>query len=408
MVISSTENLAKFFQNIRSIGIFGRIFSWNRILQQASAAVVEIKILINEINELSQKFLDSQSMIQSLQKDIDYLKKSNADITKELALKNQEYQKLISDKIEKERELAAFKESEISRQQQYEHKITELNSLKQQIDDDRRRIQKEREQEIENHYNQMKELWKDHEKQVELILRNICTRHQIEYIDKEKVPFRGKPDNSIKICDEYIIFDAKSPASDDLDNFPLYLKNQAESVKKYIKENNVHKQIFLVIPSNTLHKINQFFYNMAEYDVFIITIDSLEPILLALKKIEDYEFAEQLSPEERDNICRIIGKFAHATKRRMQIDSYFCSEFINILNNCYSLPEDIKKKTVEFEKADKMNPPLEKRAKEISIQKLEKEITRNKKEIEAHEIESKISPEIIRSIPLYKDENVSS
>lgn len=408
MVISSTESIAEFFQNIRTIGFFGRIFSWNRILQHASAAVAEIKILINEINDLSKKSIDSQSLIQSLQKDTEYLKKSNADLSKDIALKIQENQNLISDKIEKERELSAYKESENSRQEQYEHKITELNSLKQQMDEDRIRIQKEREQEIDTYYNQMKKLWRDHEKQVEICLKNICTRHQIEYVDKEKVPFRGKPDNSIKICEEFIIFDAKSPASEDLDNFPSYLKNQAESVKKYIKENDVHKQIFLVVPSNTVHKINQFCYNMAEYDVFVVTVDSLEPIILALRKIEDYEFAEQLSPEERDNICRIIGKFAHATKRRMQIDSYFCSEFINILNSCYSLPDDIQKKTVEFEKADKMNPPLEKRAKEISIQKLEKEVSRNKKEIEAHEIESKISPEIIKSIPLYRDEDISS
>ena len=33
------------------------------------------------------------------------------------------------------------------------------------------------------------------------------------------------------------------------------------------------------------------------------------------EKIEEYEFAEQLVPEEKDNICRIIGKFAYNQSR---------------------------------------------------------------------------------------------
>lgn len=47
----------------------------------------------------------------------------------------------------------------------------------------------------------------------------------------EKLPFKGEPDNAIKINDEYIIFDAKSPSGDDFSNFSNYLKNQAENTK---------------------------------------------------------------------------------------------------------------------------------------------------------------------------------
>ncbi|MEZ4997303.1 MAG: hypothetical protein R2758_07535 [Bacteroidales bacterium] len=40
-----------------------------------------------------------------------------------------------------------------------------------------------------------------------------------------------KPDNTIEISGEYIIFDAKSPANDDLSNFPTYIKNQADNLE---------------------------------------------------------------------------------------------------------------------------------------------------------------------------------
>ena len=87
--------------------------------------------------------------------------------------------------------------------------------------------------------------------------------------------------------DQLIIFDAKSPANNDLSNFPKYIKDQTENLKKYAKHENVKKDLFLVIPSNTLSVINQYTYNVGDYNVNIITKDSLEPIILSLKKIEE-------------------------------------------------------------------------------------------------------------------------
>jgi predicted nucleotidyltransferase len=84
---------------------------------------------------------------------------------------------------------------------------------------------------------------------VENNLKAICKKNVIEYIDKEKLPFKGKPDNTIKINDEFVIFDAKSPERDELNNFGKYIKIQTESVKKYIKEPGVKKDIYLVVPS---------------------------------------------------------------------------------------------------------------------------------------------------------------
>ena len=99
---------------------------------------------------------------------------------------------------------------------------------------------------------------------------------------------------------------------------------------------------------------------------------ALEPIILSLKRIEDYEFVKQLSPEERDNICRVIGKFAHTTKRKIQIDQFFATEFLELLARCKNdLPEDILKQVIEFEKAERLNPPSEKKTKQILTKELQ-------------------------------------
>ena len=68
----------------------------------------------------------------------------------------------------------------------------------------------------------MKRQWAEHEADVKNSIIRICDVNHVNYIDK--VPFRGNPDNTIEISGEYIIFDAKSPANDDLTNFPTIYK----------------------------------------------------------------------------------------------------------------------------------------------------------------------------------------
>ena len=234
----------------------------------------------------------------------------------------------------------------------------------------------------------MKLKWSDHEKDVQNHLQLICRNNVITYVSQEDFPHpRNKPDSSIEIMDQLIVFDAKSPANDDLSNFPKYIKNQTENLKKYAKHDNVKNDLFLVIPSNTLEVINQFHYNICDYNVFVITKDALEPIVLSLKKIEEYEFADKLSPEERDNVCRIIGKLAHTTKRRIQVDEFFAREFLDTLTKAGSqLPRDILENVIKFENAEKLNPTMEKRNKKILTKDLKQQVDNLEKEMQLREI----------------------
>ena len=141
------------------------------------------------------------------------------------------------------------------------------------------------------------------------------------------------------------------------------------------------------------------FYNIGDYNVFIITKDALEPIILSLKKVEEYEFAETLSPDQRDNVCRIIGKFAHTTKRRIQIDQFFAEEFLDTLQKAKQLPSEILESVIAFENAEKLNPPVEKRKKPIITNDLKEKSLQIKKEIQIREI-----PEIQANIEFIDDE----
>jgi len=350
---------------------------------------------------ITEKEKEAGGLAESDRKNLETISRLRNDLTEA----EQKYQLLNKQFIDAQKALTEFGQKEETRTHEHDQRMTALQELKKQLDDDRLRVQQERDSELQKKFTEMEQTWKRHEEVVEESLRSICQRHTLQYCDKEKFPVSGKkPDNAILICDQYVIFDAKSPKNpEDLNNFPVYIKNQAEAVKKYTKEENVKKDIFLVVPANTIEYLDEFHLDMADYQVYVVTSDSLEPIILALRKIEDYQFVDQLSPEDRENICHVIGKFAHATKRRMQIDTYFFNEFLGLLRSCESLPDDIVKKVVEYEKAEKMNPPMEKRRKLIPTKELEHDVRVTTKEAEAREIDvTAVTKDRIETIPLDK------
>lgn len=408
------DRLGQFFELIKNLGFWQRIFGWRPVQTLSYEAFEEYKNLItlaagneeqlaissNKIDLLNNdnfhikaESAKIQNLLDSANVKLAYAETALSDLKADLASREETIKQADEKIIEQQAELKSLKENiqslgekvaalneektilemtEDDRRQSYEANAATLNTITAQVKNEREaEKQKNQEREIQR-LAAMKDTWSKHQASVQEAIKMICQKHTIEYIDR--VPFKGKPDNTIQISDEYIIFDAKSPSSDELKNFPTYIKTQTESVKKYIKEANVRKDIFLVIPSNTVDVIDSFSFNMADYNVYVVTIDVLEPLILALRKIEDYEFVEQLTPEDRENICRIIGKFAHITKRKMQIDLFFTKELIDVLKKCEAnLPQDIVEKVMEYEKSEKINPPRESRAKQILTQELEAE-----------------------------------
>ena len=411
------DNLKKLIESIRSIHFFQRLFSWGKIRQQLIDGVTDLQKMESMIeylnnqndsltfelntsnanlraaNDIVSRFDEEKQrlnyIIQEKENKLTLIEKDLSSVTTEnennkinlaksenqLALLTQKHQSVEDELLKTKQENTQLNAEEKSRRDKYEQDVVGLNAIRTQIQDDRNKELNDKAIAETERRDKLKETWSKHQINVKSLIKNICQKHTIEYVDA--VPFKGEPDNTVKICDEFVIFDAKSPATDDLSNFPTYIKTQAESAKKYAKHESVKSDIFFVVPTNTLERLTQFVFNLADYNVFIISVDALEQIMLSLKKIEEYEFAEQLSPEERDNICRVLGKFAHLTKRRIQIDSFFAKQFIELAYKSETdLPKDIFEKVVEFERSEKLNPPIEKRAKAISTKELEKDLNK--------------------------------
>jgi hypothetical protein len=445
------DALRRTFESLTHMGLWNRVFSWGKVKSQLISANGELQRLLSKAEALQAENIRIQNSLAlekgasvNLQQSMtrleienaalkasgDLLLKEKEDRIKELSKleeTNKNYYKrgtdlanevaVLKNNLERSEQeskkllerITQLQSTDEHRRLEYEKSVSSLNFIQQKIQKDRQEeIELRNKSEIERIKN-LRETWSAHEENVKRRIKAICNRHGIDYIDK--VPFKGNPDNTIRIKDEFIVFDAKSPASDDLSNFPSYIKNQTDSVAKYAKEENVKREIFLVVPTNALELLGLYEYKLPDYTVYVISIDALEPIMLSLKKIEDYDFVDQLSPEERENICRVIGKFVHLSKRRIQIDGFFAKQFFELVYRSEAdLPKDILDKVVEFEKAEKLNPPIEKRAKQISLKELELENEKLASEAAQKGIVTQDSSLIkeINKLPLYTTEANSS
>jgi hypothetical protein len=397
------NTLKQFLREVNSIGFWGRIFGWNKVRMLIADAMSELDVLTERSVRVEKELTDAHAAagilkaeLRSKEMRVTQLEKDAVGYDVELVQLREEVGRLRQKNtiLEKEEE-QRIRERDLA--------VNGLTETKRKIERDQEIfLQAEKQKELDK-LQRMKETWSVHQLSTAERIKAICQKHTIAYIDK--VPFKGDPDNTVSICDEYIVFDAKSPAGDDLSNFPIYLKGQAEKAIKYAKQENVKKDIYFVVPSNTIEHLTQFVYPHADHDVYIIAADAIEPILLSLQKIEAYEFAEELTPDQRANICRVIGRFAHLAKRRIQVDHFFATQTIELAYACENyLPQDILEQVKEYERAEKLNPPMEKRTKSIPVAELEKDTEKVQREAEGRGVV--IDPEVLSTqlggLPLHK------
>ena len=342
----------------------------------------QCRIALENAEELSLKYEKVVSELQSVR---DMLTAESEG----RKIETRKYTELKAEFDEKSIELSSVKEllaAEESvkeeRTAEYERRVEKLNTLVEQMEADHAKAEERILSEVAEREERLSTAWQRHEKDVEDTAKSISVKNGFIRCEKGEYPNPGTPDNAFLIGDMFTIFDAKSPKNpEELSNFPQYLKNQAELMKKYCKHENVRKDAFLVVPASTLEVLTTFMYDLAEYTVYVITPESMLPILQMLRTIETYNFAEQLSPEDRDKLCRFIGRLSHTTKRKVQIDTYFSRELVSVLREIDTLPDDFANEISVYEQKAKLNPPMEKRAKMISVADVSADVSRIENEI---------------------------
>jgi hypothetical protein len=397
--------LKQLLQKVNSIGFWQRIFGWSSVKGLLVDAMAELQSLVDSSEENRKQVDSTKKELDTVSAKLSASESRISDLQRDKEAQYAELTQLRKNVNELSSQIVALRKTDETRQAEQQKAMSTLTSLQNRVADERNKELEAQKQEALAYKEKQKETWSKHQTDTKNTLKLLCDKHTIEYVDK--VPFRGEPDNTLFICEEYVVFDAKSPATDDLNNFPTYLRGQAEAASKYAEKENVKSDIFFVVPTNTLEVLTHTVYEFPKHKVFIVSADSLEPIVLSLKKIEEYEFAEQLSPEDRQSVYRIIGRLAHYIKRRVQVDTFFSKEALTLSSDCETtLPPDILEEVIKIERAIRVNPPQERAGKGITIADLQKETRQVEKALEDRGILPSMEniSKGINGVPLYKEE----
>ena len=317
------------------------------------------------INELKEKLKEKIDKINLLNNTIEVSKDTHSKTSYEndnLMSKNAELSKKVN-------EYEALKDERLLN---YGKRINALNetiiNLKSQ---EEKRIIDEKEKEDEKR-KLNERTWQNWEATVENRIRLICDDNTLKYISQEDYPSTKKPDNSIEIANQFIIFDAKSPKSHDkLHAFKTTITSSINKMDKYSgdKTLDVSKDMYLVLPQVAIDMFDSK-YNKGDYTVHVVGLDALNPIILSLSKLQNYFTADKLSPEEKENLSRYIGTSNNMLKRVSFINNKV-SQAINehVIKSDY-LPKDISEKSKEHEKGHQLNITNQQKGGSIALETL--------------------------------------
>ncbi len=368
-------------QELNTIGFWKIIFRWSSIKNWLITTFLELQKVseIAEQDHLELERVNRELFIVTSAKDVaenrlNDLNQDKAGLTAELTFLRNQLRIF-------ESENAQLKNAEEKRYNDHQKSLETLSAFQNNIIAEKEQMKNEQQKQAIAKLESQKQTWQRHQQDVENKMRLLCEKHTIEYVDT--VPFKGDPDNTIVISDLFQVFDSKSPRGEDLSNFTTYLSKEAQNAKKYAEKKDVRSDIFFVVPSNTLSILTQTVFVFEKHSVYVIPTEALEPVLISLKKIEDFEFMGQFTPEDRENICRIIGRLVHNIKRRVQIDISLGKETMSLATDCEKLlPEEIAKEVLLIERAIKVNPTREMKGKEILLEDLKEDLLKAEKNSE--------------------------
>lgn len=354
---------------INSIGFWKVLFSWNRIKKYLIDSFFDIQKLLDigeqnqiQLEKIKGELNQSEAILNSTKQRISELQTDKASQAAELSGLRDRIRQLDSEVIN-------LKKTDEVRYTEHQKSVQALVELKESVVEEKRLEKEAKEQAILDRVEYQKSTWQRHQQDVKNKMMLLCEKHTIQYLDE--VPFKGEPDNTIEICNQFQVLDSKSPRGEDLSNFPTYISKEAQAAKKYAEKKDVRPDIYFVVPSNTLEVLTQTVFEYERHRVFVIPIEALEPTLLNLKRIEEFEFIQEFSPEDRDAICRIIGRLIHNVKRRVQIDISLGKETMSLASDCERLlPEEIAKEVLAVERNIIINPTKEMKGKEIPLEDL--------------------------------------
>lgn len=362
---------------------FGLVSLWRQ--QRLNNRRQEAELLARQHNqELALR--DERERVQNLQMQIKILETKATDSSLQAQNVKQDLERRLAERegdlrtrdqriLELEKRRAEMESLQVNRMEEYNKQVGSLVQAREDLNAEKRKLKEDENQSFLEAQERKKTNWQNHEKQVVEGLRTLCGRLGLVSYEPETFPLAKKPDFAIELGEQLVVFDAKAPADPvAVDHFPEYLRKQAESMEKYLKQDGVRREGFLVIPSDVIGLLkDRLFYEIGGYKIFIVAPESLEAVVRLFLKISEFETLETVDPQVQEDLAAYIGRCARVMKRRIQVDQYMSSQLLEVLLSGESLPHEILEQAKAKEKGFSVNPPRMARGKQINVADLVEE-----------------------------------
>ena len=136
---NKTDKLSQFFEQLKTLTFWKRIFGWSQFRNLSYDAYQEFKSLLSQVSHVTQEINQLKSDNLVLNNDNGHLKNKQNDLEKELAIVNDRAASLSKENITLVRENTIFKQIENDRTTKYESHVEALNLIREQIQDDRKK-----------------------------------------------------------------------------------------------------------------------------------------------------------------------------------------------------------------------------------------------------------------------------
>ena len=117
----------------------------------------------------------------------------------------------------------------------------------------------------------------------------------------------------------------------------------------------IYASIFLVVPTDAISMLKEHIFFENGFTFFIVSPEGLAPIISSLKKITNYELAEQFDPQERENIVNLIAKLDYHVNERNAWDIMMAQKGVDVIEDVEKLHPELMQE-VELKKS-KMRLP---------------------------------------------------
>lgn len=315
------------------------------LLERDNIRIKEGKIrLESELERKSEELGELRGEVKKASKDRDELRGKYETVLLEKT-ELQSTRKYLEKELSETRDtLARHEAEEVRKQKEFEERIHKLANAERALEDERQRIRREDEAEQANMLAEQSRIWNDHEQTVLSRLRETCQKSAIGFTlhDNATLPplfTKLKPDAVIPFLGQYVVFDAKKSR-----NIRTYIPEQVKSTaRKYKDLPEIYPTIFFVVPADELRELKTLSYIEEGFSFFVISPESVEPILASLKKIAEYGTIADFDPQDRETIVNLIANYDRHISLQNAANILFTRESITIMNSKEGLHPEIRK-----------------------------------------------------------------